>query len=551
MPIIINGESIPDYEILNEMERMRPDYEKAFAALDIIEKEYQLLEWAKENVIERILLRQEALKDPDPVPSNIIEQRFLSLVQIHKGQESFLRSRGLTENDIPFVKKQIETQLQIEKFFDKTTGIKNDSSEEEKQALLNQCLDQLKKKASIEFTSNDLLELEVERTIARKKMQSGYTKPLNSLLVKPAGPDCNMACDYCFYLEKIELFKDTPIHRMSDDTLQEMMKQAMTQSEGHIGFGWQGGEPTLMGVDFFKKTVHYQKQYGKNHSVSNSLQTNGLLIDSEWAEFLKENEFLVGLSLDGPRHIHDHYRKQSGGQPSWEKVMAARDLLLKSEVQVNALTVVNDYSVQYPEEIYRFHKETGLTYMQFIPCVETDKDDSSKAASFSVQPEEYGEFLITLFDLWQGDFKNGRPTTFVRFFDSVFYIYTGYSPPDCTLMETCGHYLVVEHNGDVFPCDFFVEDTLKLGNLHENRLQDLLNSKKQIQFGSEKQNIVQKCKDCPWLMYCRGGCPKDRIRDPQDKGLFHFCKSYQMFFDHAHDHLKALAERWKQENQNS
>jgi len=369
-------------------------------------------------------------------------------------------------------------------------------------------------------------------------------KKITSVLVKPAGPDCNMACTYCFYLKKAGLFPESKTHRMSEAVLEEMIRQVMTQAERQVSFGWQGGEPTLMGVDFFQKAAEFQKRYGWDQTVGNGLQTNGLLIDRYWADFLSRDRFLVGLSLDGPKEMHDRYRVLRNGRGSWKKVTDAAKRLLDSGVEVNALSVINDFSVRFPGEIYEFHKSVGLNHMQFIPCVEADPLNPRKLASFSVKAEDFGRFLTRIFDLWINDFYDGEPGTFIRFFDSVFYIYAGFQPPMCTLSEECGDYLVVEHNGDVYSCDFFVEPEWRLGNVLEDSLSTLLNGEKQKRFGSRKREWVRFCGDCPWLAYCRGGCPKDRLclGNPETPPL---CRSYQIFFEHAHGRLLEMAEAWK------
>ncbi len=372
-----------------------------------------------------------------------------------------------------------------------------------------------------------------------------FLKRLNSILIKPAGPDCNMACTYCFYLKKAKLFSKTKKHRMREDILEETIRQAMTQSEDQISFAWQGGEPTLMGVAFYEKAIRFQQRYGYNQLVGNGLQTNGLLIDRNWAKFLKRYKFLVGISLDGPKHVHNRYRKLKNGQGSWSKVVDKAKLLLDSGVAVNALTVVNDYSVRFPEEIYGFLKEMGLSYMQFIPCFETDPGDPKRVASFSAPPLEYGKFLCRVFDLWLTDFVNDKPTTSVRLFDSLFFRYVDMEPPDCALMSECGVYVVVEHNGDVYSCDFFVDPEWKLGNVMESNLINMLNSKRQHEFGNRKANLPEACQKCPWLKFCYGGCPKDRLRLPSDNNLNHFCQSYKIFFEHADPHFRKLAQDWR------
>jgi uncharacterized protein len=373
-------------------------------------------------------------------------------------------------------------------------------------------------------------------------------KALASVLIKPAGPDCNMACEYCFYREKDALFEGSPAHRMSEAVLEETMRQLLAQPIPSISIGWQGGEPTLMGLPFFEKAVEFQKGFGAGKSVGNGLQTNGLLLDAEWAAFLHRYQFLVGLSLDGPEEIHDHYRRLAGGGPTWRKTVEAARLLLDAEVAVNALTVVNALTAKHAREIYDFHRSLGLVHMQFIPCVEGDPDRPGFAAPFAASGEAFGRFLTEVFDLWLADFRDGLPTTFIRFFDSVFYRYVGLEPPECDLSGECGPYLVVEHNGDVFACDFFVEPDWRLGNVMSGRLVHMLNSARQRAFGRRKADLPEECRACGWLSLCRGGCPKDRLRDPSDEGRNHFCPGFKAFFAHADARLKALAEDWKKKN---
>lgn len=335
---------------------------------------------------------------------------------------------------------------------------------------------------------------------------------------------------------------------MSEKVLENLVKQVMTQSGNHVSFGWQGGEPTLMGVDFFEKALALQKKYGSNQTVGNGLQTNGILIDDRWAQFLSNYKFLIGLSLDGTEHIHDYYRRNVAGKGSWEKVVEGGKRLLDHGCEVNALSVVNDYSVLFPDEIVEFFRELGLNYMQFIPCFEPDTSDSSTPASFSVEAEQYGQFLCRIFDLWLASFVDGLPTTSVRFFDSVFYCYVDKIPPECTLLSECGNYVVVEHNGDVFSCDFFVEPEWQLGNITENLLVEMLNSRRQDQFGKIKNQFPEKCKSCQWLQFCRGGCTKYRRVNSEGTELNYFCRSFEIFFEHADSRLKMLAQSWKEKH---
>ncbi|MBN2279812.1 MAG: anaerobic sulfatase maturase [Candidatus Marinimicrobia bacterium] len=413
--------------------------------------------------------------------------------------------------------------------------IRNNIIEERAEVEIQKFVDSQKDRYSLEY------KLPQNKV---KSAQAGFLfrKPLEFLLVKPAGPDCNLACDYCFYLEKEKLFEKHS-HRMSDDILETMIRQAAEQSEGRFNFGWQGGEPTLMGLDFYKKAVELQKKYGSTNQFGNSLQTNGILLDEEWADFLVNNKFLVGLSIDGEKHIHDKYRKNKNGEGSWERVRKVAEMLLNKNVMVNSLSVVNDYSVNFPEETYYFLKSLGFQFMQFIPIVESDQE-GKQAAGFSTQAEKYGEFLCKIFDLWKAEFIDNQPTTSIRLFDAVFYQYVGMESPECTLRKECGIYTVVEHNGDVYSCDFFVEPEWKLGNILEDNLLEMLNSEKQEKFGKMKMDLPAKCRTCEWLQFCHGGCPKDRLRDPRDQNISHFCAAYQRFFKYADSTFRQMARNF-------
>lgn len=372
-------------------------------------------------------------------------------------------------------------------------------------------------------------------------------KPLNSVLIKPSGPDCNLNCTYCFYLEKSVLFQQTKTHRMSPEVQEEAIRQVMQQSGDNVSLAWQGGEPTLMGLDFYQWAVELEMKYGHGQTVGNGLQTNGVLLNRDWAKFLKKYEWLVGISLDGPSFIHDHFRFDKAGKGTHRRVEDNAKMLLDEGVAANAMCCVTSHSVKYPEELYNYYKDLGLTFMQFIPIVETDKNDPSRAADFSVCAEDYGRFLTKLFDLWLADFKDGQPATSVRHFESVFYSYVGLPAPECTMMKECGPYVVIEHNGNVYSCDFFVDPKWKLGNVMTNRIINLLNSKKQTIFGQAKAQLPRECRQCSWLTRCYGGCTKDRIKDPQDQRKPRFCNSYKMFFKHADPVLSDMAVQWQQQ----
>ena len=370
-------------------------------------------------------------------------------------------------------------------------------------------------------------------------------KPLTNLLIKPAGPDCNIGCRYCFYLSTSRFYPETAVHRMSDDVLAMTVRQLLAQNEDQLSFSWQGGEPTLMGLPFYERAVEHEMRYGRGQAVSNALQTNGIKLDRDWAAFLTKYHFLVGLSLDGPEHVHDQYRVNLGGNGTWQTVDDRARMLLDAGVSVNALSVVTEYSATHPQEIYAYLKATGLAYMQFIPCCDRDPNSPTGFAAHSVSPAAYGQFLCEIFDLWLADFVDGRPTTSVRFFESLLYLYANVAPNDCTLLEECGTYLVVEHTGDVYSCDFYVTPERRLGNVMENGLEQMLNGEQQKTFGLAKSNLAPACRSCRWLSYCRGGCPKDRVIDESGTGVSYFCESFKTFLSHADGTFRTLAARWE------
>lgn len=372
-------------------------------------------------------------------------------------------------------------------------------------------------------------------------------KSLNTILIKPTSWGCNLRCEYCFYLEKDQLYPGPlPEHRMTDDTLEELVKQAFERPAPPV-FAWQGGEPTMMGLPFFQRALDLQRQFAEGRPVQNTIQTNGLLLDEDWANFLRTNKFLVGLSLDGKQPVHDTYRRDVAGEGSWLKVQKAALLLMRKKVEVNALSTVNAESVHRGRETYRFLKALGFTYMQFIPIVETDSADQSRSTEWSVNGTDYGRFLCDVFDEWKKDIDMERlhAKISIRYFDSLLHSYLGNRPPDCSMMNECGVYLVVEHNGDVYPCDFYVQQDLKLGNIHSGNMRLMLNSETQTQFGRMKSQFVNECRTCPWLSQCQGGCIKDRYRDPRDRGRSHFCEATKIFLSHADSTFKELAKLYK------
>ncbi len=362
-----------------------------------------------------------------------------------------------------------------------------------------------------------------------------------SVLVKPVSADCNLACEYCFYSPKSALYPETKRHLMSDEILAEFISQYMSLVGQHVSFGWQGGEPLLTGLDFFQRVVTYQQQFGKpGQVVGNGFQTNATLIDDDWARLFKRYNFLIGVSLDGPADVHDFYRRDHAGRPSFERVMKSIEILKRHGVEFNILTLLNQKNVTQPERLYDFFVTHGFQYFQFIPCIEKDAI-TKKAANFSITPGQYGEFLCKMFDLWMGE---GRPSTYMRLFDALLMAYAGEEQPCCVFRKNCGDYVVVEYNGDVYACDFFVEPDWFLGNLMETPLKEIVASTKFNEFRERKSQHVQKCLQCQWLSLCNGGCPKDRtaLQDDVSRPSY-FCSSYKRLFEYSNERFLRLSRQ--------
>ena len=348
------------------------------------------------------------------------------------------------------------------------------------------------------------------------------SKPF-TLLIKPAGADCNLRCEYCFYLDHLKQQKKLP--RMTDQVLEKLIRGYMKTEQPVYSLAFQGGEPTLMGVDFYRRVVELEKKYAPSGStVSNAIQTNGILIDDEFAAFMAKYRFLVGLSLDGPEHVHDRYRKDAGGKGTHSRVLRTAETLRKHGVEFNILSLVNSYSAGYARETYEYLKGLGFNYQQYIPCVEFDTE-------WIVDGEAWGDFLIELFDAW---YPNDVYKVSIRYFDSlVNRMSTGQSNV-CHMDGNCCQYFVVEHDGGVFPCDFFVRPELQLGNIRTGTWQSFLESKRYADFGARKMLLNPDCPDCEWFSYCLGDCQKHRPNFPREKGsLSHLCSGYKKFFAHA------------------
>ena len=367
------------------------------------------------------------------------------------------------------------------------------------------------------------------------------------VMLKPTGPICNLNCTYCYYVNKESLYPNSDF-RMSDKLLAEFTHQYIeAQQVPEVTFGWQGGEPLLMGLDFFRRAVELQDYCRPTGMrVINTLQTNGVLLDSEWCHFFQEHNFLVGLSLDGPRDMHDTYRVDKGGNPTFDRVMAKVALLKEYGVKFNILTTVHKANTDYPLEVYRFLRdEVGTQFIQFIPIVQLSNDsgfpESKQVTEPSVTGQQYGNFLIAIFDEWV---RRDVGQVFVQIFDTALAAWSGQRPGLCIFEETCGLALVMEHNGDLYVCDHFVEPSYKLGNIQEKPLIELVGSEQQRQFGLDKRDTLpQYCRECEVRFICNGGCPKNRVlRTPNgESGLNYLCTGYKAFFTHIDKPMRIMA----------
>ena len=366
--------------------------------------------------------------------------------------------------------------------------------------------------------------------------------PSFHVMVKPRGPVCNLDCTYCFYLRKEHLYEEGTRFVMSEEVLGSFTRQYIeAQQVPEVTFGWQGGEPTLMGLDFFRKAVALQEEYRKpGVKVANALQTNGTLLDDEWCHFLKEHEFLVGLSLDGPRKLHDTYRVDKGGKPTFENVHRALNLLQRHGVHFNILCVVNRVNGDHPLKVYRFFKSEGVQFIQFIPAVERTHDGG--VTDWTVRAGQWGRFLCAVFDEWV---RHDVGRVFLQHFDAALQAWVGMEPSPCVHARTCGNCLAIEHNGDLFSCDHYVVPEYYLGSIMETPMVDLVASPFQRHFGTDKRDALPRyCRECPVLFGCNGGCPKDRFITTPDgePGLNYLCAGYRQFFTHIASSMRTMAE---------
>ncbi len=367
-----------------------------------------------------------------------------------------------------------------------------------------------------------------------------------SLLVKPTSADCNLACEYCFYLPKGNLYPEKKKHRMSDSVLEHVIKTYMQTQQTAYSICWQGGEPTLMGAAFFSKAVEFQKKYGSAGArISNSVQTNATLITDEMAVLFATYNFLVGCSLDGPEKIHDMYRRTSKGKATHKDVIKGIEILKRKHVQFNILTLVSESNIDHAHEIYHYLKSTGCYFHQYIPCIEFDKN--KKRMPFAITGEQWGRFLCDIFDAW---YPKGVSSVSVRNFDSILSQKVDGINDICVMGDNCCQYLVVEHNGDIYPCDFFVEKPLKLGNIMETSWEEMLDSQVYRQFGEQKKQWNEKCKSCVHLELCAGDCLKNRMyAGNPSQNISWLCPGLNNFFNHTKSRFDVLSKRIQKERQ--
>jgi uncharacterized protein len=377
------------------------------------------------------------------------------------------------------------------------------------------------------------------------------------VMAKPIGPICNLDCKYCFYLEKESLYPQVERWAMRDEVLESYIRQFIESHDTPvIHFAWQGGEPTLLGVDYFKRVVELEKRYANGKRITNAFQTNGVLLNEAWADLFLENEFLIGISIDGPRELHDAYRVDKGGQPTFDRVMHGIEVLRRHKVEFNTLTTVHRANADSPLEVYRFLKANGSGYMQFIPIVERaaqqvtteglrlispDFSGAANVTPWSVDPRQFGKFLCTIFDEWV---RRDVGRNFIQLFDVSLEVWSGLEASLCVFRKQCGGALALEHSGDLYSCDHFVYPQNRLGNIMESPLAALVDTEQQHQFGEAKETTLPRyCRECDVRFACNGECPKHRFLTTPDgePGLNYLCAGYKIFFHHIDPYMRFMA----------
>ena len=381
-----------------------------------------------------------------------------------------------------------------------------------------------------------------------------FARPLYVML-KPAGSLCNLRCKYCYYLEKNALYTEQKNHIISDEMLDKFIREYIeAQTSPDVLFCWHGGETLMRPISFYRRAIELQRKYARGRRIDNTIQTNATMLTDEWCEFFRENNFLVGVSIDGPQEFHDEYRRTATGKPTFHKVMQGIRLLNKHNVEWNALAVVNDFNADYPLEFYNFFKEIGCHYIQFTPIVERrierndglslapGMEEGGELVDFSVTPEQWGKFLCTIFDEWV---HHDVGTYFIQIFDATLANWAGVQPGLCSLAKECGHAGVMEFNGDVYSCDHFVYPEHLLGNINEKTITEMMYGEKQREFAKLKHELLpQQCRECPVEFACHGECPKNRFtRDKYgNPGLNYLCKGYRQFFEHVKPYMDFMKE---------
>lgn len=365
-------------------------------------------------------------------------------------------------------------------------------------------------------------------------------------LIKPASSHCNMRCDYCFYSDEAAKREHASYGFMTEETLKNVIRKCLIPAEGSCAFAFQGGEPTLRGLPFFEKAVEYASHFNrKGLPVQFSLQTNGYAVDSAWSAFFAKNHFLLGVSVDGTEEIHNRYRHAPDGGPTYKSVMRTIEQFEKYGVEYNILTVVHREAAEQIEAVYREYAKNGWRHLQFITCLDP-LGERPGDRGYSLSPEAYGRFLITLFDLWHRDFQAGR-APYIRQFENYVGILLGFPPEACEQQGRCGRQYVVEADGSVYPCDFYALDEWKIGNFNENRLSEIDEKREALGFCRLSYPVPEQCAQCPWYALCRNACRRSRLPlEGSSAGLNYFCRGYQMFFEHCYDRLVSIAERIKE-----
>ena len=388
---------------------------------------------------------------------------------------------------------------------------------------------------SVEFSYEDII---------KRNERRGFTS-----MVKPVGSLCNMRCKYCYYLDKAALY-DNHQPKMDEALLENYIRANIEGNNSPvIAFAWHGGEPLLAGKEFFRKAVALQQKYGGGRTIENSIQTNGLLIDDEWCQIFRDNNFLVGVSIDGPESIHDAHRVDVGGQPTFTRVMKGIERLYRNRVEYNTLTTINIHSEGRGAEVYNFLRQISV-FMQFLPvaellcdgCVQSPESEGADIAPWSVSAKGFGEFMCDVFDIWV---KNDVGRRYVQLFDATLALMVGVQPSVCSLCETCGSGLTVEHNGDVYCCDHFVYPEYKIGNIHTDRLADLAYCDRQFEFGVAKRALLpRECRHCKFYNLCHGECPKHRFISDNtgEYGKNYLCDGYKIFYEHPEGAMKQMKD---------